>query len=211
MFGWFKKQKEEKPQLPQAPEVLGLRLGGAFELDDLKLKIIEPNLIIEGAARTQIIKAVGEVKLDNQSRLLRYYTDDEGYLQVLQHGKDESGIEEVKLWYFYESKPIDTQTQWQTALDNDVVMAEKTLEDQVFTKVWENSRPVPMTETTWDQSGNMTTTDQFVMVYEREASEDLFESLLISAEEAIVNNQHERCIVTSTGINLMPTDFTLIS
>ncbi|MFA0568114.1 YjfK family protein [Vibrio gallaecicus] len=211
MFGWFKKQKEEKPQRSQAPEVLGLRLGGAFELDDLKLKIIEPDLTIEGAARTQIIKAVGEVKLDSQSRLLRYYTDDEGFLQILQHGTDESGVEEVKLWYFYESKPIDTQARWQAVLDNEIVTAEKTLEEQVFTKVWENTRPVPMTETTWDQSGNMTTTDQFVMVYERQVSDDLFESLLVSGEETIVNNQHDRSVVTSTGINLTPTDFTLIS
>ena len=89
--------------------------------------------------------------------------------------------------------------------------AEKTLEEQVFTKVWENTRPVPMTETTWDQSGNMTTTDQFVMVYERQVSDDLFESLLVSGEETIVNNQHDRSVVTSTGINLTPTDFTLIS
>ena len=99
MFGWFKKQKDEKPLAPQAPEVIGLRLGGAFELDDLKLKIIEPSLVIEGAARTQIIKAVGEVKLDNQTRLLRYYTDDEGYLQILQHGNQEADIEEVKLFF----------------------------------------------------------------------------------------------------------------
>lgn len=211
MFGWFKKQKDEKPQAPQAPEVIGLRLGGAFELDDLRLKIIEPSLVIEGAARTQIIKAVGEVKLDNQTRLLRYYTDDEGYLQILQHGNQEADIEEVKLWYFYESKPIDTDAQWQSLLDNDVVQSYKELEGHRFSKVWDNIRPVPMTEITWDQSGNITTTDQFVMVYEREAETDLFESLLVSAEESIVNNQHVRSVVTSTGINLTPTDFTLIS
>ncbi|MBW3698437.1 DUF2491 family protein [Vibrio sp. T187] len=211
MFGWFKKQKAEEVQKPVAPEVLGLRLGGAFELDDLRLKIIEPSLTIEGASRTQIIKAVGEVKLDNQSRLVRFYTDDEGYVQILQNGTSEADIVEVKLWYFYESKPIDTDKQWEELLATGVVQPSQTLEGNQFEKVWENVRPVPMTETTWDQSGNITKTDQFVMVYEREAQDDLFESLVVSAEEIVVNNQLERCVVTSTGINLTPTDFALIS
>ncbi len=52
MFDWFKKKKTPETPLPHSPEILGLRLGGAFELDDLKLRLIEPDLIIEGAART---------------------------------------------------------------------------------------------------------------------------------------------------------------
>lgn len=210
MFDWFKKKKPEEPQKPLPPEVLGLRLGGAFELDDLKFKIIEPSLIIEGAARTHLIKAVGEVQLDSQSRLIRYYTDDDGYIQILQEGNTDADIVEVKLWYFYESKPVDTQAQWDQWLNHDIVQSSWSLEGHHFDKVWENIKPVPMTETTWDQDGNTSITDQFVMVYEREAEENLHESLLVCGEEVINNNRAERCVVISTGVHLSPTDFKLM-
>ncbi|WP_299018312.1 YjfK family protein [uncultured Photobacterium sp.] len=209
MFDWFKKKKST-PELPKSPEILGLRLGGAFELDDLKLRLIEPDLVIEGAARTQLIKAVGEVCLDEQTRLLRYYTDDDGFIQVLTHGPNEADVSEVKLYYFYDSKPIDSDSQWQHLLDNQIVQDSWELEGQHFEKVWENTRPVAMTEKTWLENGTISETDQFVMIYERNIGNDVYESLMVAGEEKIINNQAEHCLATSTGINLSPTDFKLI-
>lgn len=210
MFDWFKKKTNTPPPVEKGPEILGLRLGGAFELDDLKLKLIEPLLTIEGAARTQLIKAVGEIQLDEQTRLIRYYTDDDGFIQVLTHGDSEADVSEVKLYYFYESQPIDTPAQWRQLLDHKIVQPQWELDGQVFDKVWDNSRPVAMTEKTWLENGSITQTDQFVMIYERDCGEDQFESLLVAGEEKIYQNQAERSLATSTGFNLLPTDFTLI-
>lgn len=209
MFNWLKKKKPE-PQQPDAPEILGLRLGGAFELDDLKLRLIEPDLIIEGAARTQLIKAVGAVDLDEQTRLLRYYTDDDGFIQVLTHGPGDSDVSEVKLYYFYDSKPIDTDTAWEHLLNDQLIQPHWELEGHRFDKVWENTRPVVMTEKTWQQNGAITETDQFVMVYDRDIGNDIFESLFVAGEEKIIHHRAERSLVISTGINLTPTDFKLI-
>lgn len=209
MFGWFKK-KEQQPSSPKAPEVLGLRLGGAIELDDLKFRLIEEDLTIEGAARTQLIKAVGEVELDGQTRLLRFYTDDDGYFQVLQNGKTDADVVEVKLVYFYETKPIDSDKQWEYWLATELVMPNKTLDEQTFYKVWENERPVAMTEKTWFEDGSISETDQFAMVYEREINSELFEGLQIIAEEKIENNQAQRSVVFSTSIDVSPTDFRVI-
>lgn len=212
MFSWLKK-KASKPEAvhPQAPEVLGLRLGGAFELDDLKFRMLEPDLVIDGASRTQIIQAVGEVTLDDNTRLLRFYTDDDGYLQVLQHGLDDSGVAEVKLFYFYETKPIDVQSVWDSWLDTDLVKPSVSLEEKTFYKVWENDRPIAMTEKTFDREGRISETDQFVMLYEREVNEHYAESLLIVCEEtAKTPHQLERCVTYITGINVSATDFTVI-
>lgn len=209
MFDWFKKKKPA-PEKPLSPEILGLRLGGAFELDDLKLRLIEPDLIIEGAARTQLIKAVGEVCLDEQTRLLRYYTDDDGFVQVLTHGTGEADVSEVKLFYFYDSKPVDNDSEWNHLLENKIVQPSWELEGQRFEKVWDNSRPVAMTEKTWLENGNISETDQFVMIYERDVGNDIAESLMVAGEEKITNNRAERCLAISTGINLTPTDFKLI-
>ncbi|MGF1724349.1 YjfK family protein [Photobacterium nomapromontoriensis] len=210
MFDWFKKKADTPPPVEKGPEFLGLRLGGAFELDDLKLKLIEPQLTIEGASRTQLIKAVGEIQLDEQTRLIRYYTDDDGFIQILTHGESEADISEVKLYYFYESQPIDTPAQWRQLLDHKIVQPQWELDGHLFDKVWDNSRPVAMTEKTWLENGKITQTDQFVMIYERDCGDDIFESLLIAGEEKIYQNQAERCLAMSTGFDLSPTDFKLI-
>ncbi|MEI8593703.1 YjfK family protein [Photobacterium sp. Hal280] len=210
MFDWLKKRKQPDTTEPAAPEIIGLRLGGAFELDDLKLRLTEPSLMIEGAARTQLIQAVGEVWLDEQTRLIRYYTDDEGFVQVLAHGAGDADVSEVKLFYFYDSKPVDTDSEWQHLLDKGIVKGQWQLEDFTYQQVWENSRPVAMTEKTWLQNGTTSATDQFVMLYERNAEADMKEVVLVSAEEKIFNNRAERSLVLSTGFDLSPTDFKLI-
>lgn len=100
----FNRHKQSAPAGSQAPEIIGLRLGGAFELDALRLRLLEPALIVENVATTQFIEAVGEVRLDANTTVLRYYTDDEGYLEVLlEGGMQEQHIVDVKLWYFYDT------------------------------------------------------------------------------------------------------------
>ncbi|WP_407332865.1 YjfK family protein [Enterovibrio sp. 27052020O] len=209
MFSWLKKNKVTPPPEDSAPEVLGLRLGGAIELDDLKFRLMEPVLAIEQASRTQIIKAVGEVKLDAQTRLVRFYTDDDGYFQVLQSGTSDADVSEVKLFYFYESKPVDTDAAWNDWINNKIVQPHWQLDGMTYEKVWDNTKPVAMTEKTWAEDGSISTTDQFIMVYEREAGEDIFESLLVSGEEVISGGRAEHAVVISTGIHLSPTDFTV--
>lgn len=78
--------KKKAPEKPKVPEVMGLYLGGSFELDNLKLSLLEPSLTIEGAARSQLIQAVGEAPLDTGGTLLRFYTDDDAFLQVVLDG-----------------------------------------------------------------------------------------------------------------------------
>ncbi len=210
MFDWFKKKTEAQPEQPSAPEILGLRLGGAFELDDLKFRMFEPHLTIEGASRTQLIQAVGEVQLDHQTKLLRYYTDDDGYLQVLLQGEGDSGVAEVKLFYFYETKPIDVNATWDRWIEQDLVQPSQQLEGHQFHKVWDNDKPVAMTEKTYHSNGTVSETDQFIMLYERDAAPDVAESLLISCEESIEKGTVERCVTFITGINVSPTDFSVI-
>lgn len=84
MFDWFRKKEKNQETIP---EVLGLRLGGVIDLDPLKLQLIEDDLTIENAASTQLIQAVGEIQLGDNNRILRFYTDDDGFIQVikLQH------------------------------------------------------------------------------------------------------------------------------
>lgn len=207
MFGWFKKEKEIEEVIPEA---LGLRLGGAIELDKLKLQLIEDELTIEGAAPTQFIQAVGEIKLGDNNRILRFYTDDDGFIQIMQYGTEELGVEEVKLVYYYDTLPISNQTEWENYLNNKLVRDTWDLDSQEFYKAWDNNEPVSMTETIWKKDKPKSELDQFIMLYEREINEDLFETLFVIAEEKIEFNQYQRCVSLSTAFDLSQTDFKVI-
>jgi len=210
---WFKKNDAE--ETIRSPEIIGLRLGGAFELDALRLKLIEPLVIFEGAAKTQFIQAVGEVKLDDNSTLLRFYTDDDSFVQVLLNGgMTENHIEDVKLWYFYDTKAVGSQADWDRLINTDISRPEYTLEGHRFLRVWEgvgnSSPPVAMTETTYTETDGTSETDQFVMLYERPVDDTLDEFALVSGEEKIINGRADRCLVIATGINLQSADITII-
>jgi hypothetical protein len=209
--------KKEAPVVKDlAPEIMGLRIGGAFELDSLKMRLIEPDLIIEGAATTHLIQAVGVLKLDDTTNVLRYYTDDDAYIQVLlEGGMSENHISDVKLWYYYDTKSIAGDNQWNQILGSKVSQGEIELEDNAYSAVWENaagetSAPVAMTEKTYAQDNSTSETDQFSMLYEREVKEGLFEYVMISAEEKIIDNRADRCLVKATGFDLQPADIEII-
>jgi hypothetical protein len=212
MFGkLFGRKDKEQAHKPDSPEIMGLYLGGSFELDPLKLKLLQPSLKINGAASKHLIQAVGKVILDTGGTMFRFYTDDDAFLQVITDGGEtENHITDVKLWYFYDTKTVGSETQWQDLLNNGISQPMYSLGDDTYERVWdavgEISPPVAMTETTFEQDGDVTTTDQFIMLYERSISEDDVEAVLVSGEEKIVGNNHDRCLVISTGFNLSPAD-----
>ncbi|MEM5498037.1 YjfK family protein [Paraglaciecola mesophila] len=206
--------KKDTPKTPKAPEIMGLYLGGSFQIDPLKLKLIEPSLIIESAASSHIIQAVGEVDLDSGGKILRFYTDDDAFLQVvLDGGVTENHITDVKLWYFYETKTVGTDTQWQQLLKNDISQAQYALEGNSYQRVWDAvgdvSPAVAMTEKTYEEDGDVSETDQFVMLYERELDDGNIEALLVSGEEKLVGQNFDRCLVISSGFNIEQADITI--
>jgi hypothetical protein len=143
--------------------------------------------------------------------MLRFYTDDDAFLQVILDGGDtESHITDVKLWYFYDTKTVGNDAQWQSQLSTAISQPEYQLDGYNFTRVWdavgEESPPIAVTETTYEEDGDISTTDQFMMLYERVIGDDLVESLLIAGEEKIVGYNADRSVVISTGIDIQPSD-----
>lgn len=208
---WFGKKS---PSTPKSPEIMGLYLGGSFQIEPLKLRMLEPLLMIEKAASTHIIQAVGQVNLDTGGKILRFYTDDDAFLQVILDGGDtENHISDVKLWYFYETKTIGNEQQWKSLIENGISKAQFDLDGVQFKRVWdaigEESPPVAMTESTYEEDGDVSETDQFMMLYERQLDDDQIETLLVSAEEKLVNGNFDRCLVLSTGFNVAQGDITI--
>ncbi|MEH6469957.1 MAG: YjfK family protein [Halopseudomonas sp.] len=215
MLDWIKQKMADKPTpVAGPPEILGFRLGGAVELNELKLRLLDDQLITSSIAKVQLIQAVGVVKLDDSNTILRYYTDDDGFFQVvLSGGMDEQHVSDVKLLHFFETQSVGSDHDWNELLKTGISRSTYNFEGQLFSRVWVavgDCPPVAMTETTHTETEDASETDQFVMLYERPLNDDLYEFLLVSGEEQIVDNRAERCRVVSTGINLGHGDFDVI-
>ena len=62
MFDIFKR-KSKQPEVIK-PSVMGLGIGGSFEIDTLAIKLVLSELTIAEVTKTQIIQAAGQVELD---------------------------------------------------------------------------------------------------------------------------------------------------
>ena len=216
LFDKFRgKGQEAVKSGPAVPELLGMRLGGAVELNDIKLRMIEGATTFKAVNKIQLIQAVGEVKLNEETSALRFYTDDDGFFQfILEGGTTENHISDGKLWFFYDTFGIGDSAEWERQLEQGISQPEYSLEAHRFTRLWkvvgEHNPPVAMRETTYSDNGTQSETDQFIMLYEREASDSLIEYLMVSGEERVVDNNLDRCLVVSTGIDISVSDFSVI-
>ena len=209
----FGKKKNENP-LQHAPTIMGLRIGGSFDIDPLLLRLSESELTIEGCAPTQIIQAAGIVDLDG-TWVYRFYTDDDAFLQVIaEGGQNDENVVDVKLFHFYDTQDIANQALWDDILNTQIGTPEYQLENQNFERVWtsasEYHNPVHMAEKTYDDTGEFSETDQFTMLFERPISGNNTESLFLSAEEKLESAGYlSRCLVISTGITLSSAQITI--
>ena len=208
MFNIFKKKPAAQATIHK-PEVMGLCIGSSFDLDKLSFQLILDELLIGGVADTQLIQAAGKVDLGS-SVLLRFYTDDEAWLQVVcEGGENEENIVDVTLFHYYDTLHVNA-SEWDDLLKHKIGAPTYTLEGNEYNRVWTSTAsyhpPVAMQERTYDDTNDITETDQFVMLFERELSDGSFEQLYLSGEETLNDtNQLEQCLVISTGVKLTPT------
>lgn len=214
MFGKLFGNKPEKNPLADAPSIMGLRLRGSFEIDPLLLKLTENELVIEGCASTHIIKSAGIVDLDG-AWVFRFYTDDDAFLQVVaEGGKSDEHVVDVKLFHFYDTRDISSQPVWDRLLNEEIGAPTYELESHSYNRVWTSvsdyHNPVHMAEKTYDDQGDFSVTDQFLMLFERPISGGHTESLLLAAEEKEEESGNlSRCFVLSTGITLTSAQLTI--
>jgi hypothetical protein len=213
MFERFFGKNKPVDKTANTPSIIGLRLGGSFEVDALLLRLIESEFVVEHVAPTQIIQAVGLVDMDG-TLIYRFYTDDEAFLQVIaEGGSADHNVVDVKLFHFYDTQDIASKSAWDELLNHQIGQPEYALEGHHYQRVWtaagDYHNPVHMAEKTYDDEGDISETDQFTMLFERPLSNGSTESLFLSAEEKVVENNLERCLVISTGMTLTPSQITI--
>jgi hypothetical protein len=212
MFNFFKKKAPPVASISK-PEVMGLCIGSSFDIDKLSFQLILDELVIGGIADTQLIQAAGKVDLGSNI-LLRFYTDDEAWLQIVcEGGETEECIVDATLFHYYDTLNVNVN-EWDDILKHKIGVPTYLIEGNEYQRVWTSTAsyhpPVAMQEKTYDHSDDITQTDQFVMLFERVLSDGSFEQLYLSAEETLNdNNQLERCLVISTGVKLTPTQISV--
>ena len=209
MFEKWLGGRREQPGQSSAPEILGLALGGAFELDPLLLRILQPELLQPPAPRARRIAAVGRVELDADTELLRFYTEDDAYLQlVVDAPRSDSRVRDCKFWQFFDTRSVGSQKDWDELLHARISQPTYALEGHSYVRVWQDaggeSPAVAMTESTWTdgEAATATATDQFAMLYERVLPGERAEYLLVAGEETIKDHRAERVLVLSTGFDV---------
>mgnify|MGYP000023222700 CR=1 FL=1 len=214
MFSKLFGGKKKSNPLEHTPQIMGLRIGGSFDIDPLLLRLSENELITEGSASTHIIQAAGVVDLDG-TWIFRFYTDDDAFLQVIaEGGKKDENVVDVKLFHYYDTQDVATQTIWDDILNQQIGKPSYVLEGHQYERVWTSAsdyhNPVHMLETTYDETGGHSKTDQFTMLFERPISGNNTESLFLSAEEKLEKGGYlSRCLVFSTGITLSAAQITI--
>lgn len=205
----------DKPEASKStPSIMGLRLGGSFEVDNLAVRLILDELTIDSFSSTHIIKAAGLVELDG-TWVYRFYTDDDAWLQVIaEGGQGDEHVVDVKLFHFYDTLDVADQTAWDRLLREEIGQNQYQLNGQTYDRVWTASgnyhSPVHMREKTYDDSGEYSLTDQFTMLFERPLSDGRTESLFLSAEETEETGGYlSHCLVQSTGLTLTPSQLTI--
>lgn len=217
---FFKKlfgQSEPPAVLDNSPSVMGLRLGGSFELDPLMLKLNNEALTTDSCSSTHIIEAAGQCKAEGETNVYRFYTDDEAWLEVTAtSGTEEENVIDVKLYHYFETQEVGDDREWDNLLDNVIGAEQFELNGSVFTRSWgavgDRHRPVHLNESTFLKTTKLpsSNTDVFIMLYERETASGPTEYLMLSAEEhRMENGDLGRHFVTSTGVGISPTQITI--
>ena len=211
MFDFLKKKEEPRPALP-AP--LNLRLGSAVELDLLPFQMLSNQLEFELPDGVQTIEAAGFIDLGAGAALSRFYTADDGFIQVSTTGGYETAnINDIKLFVFEQTENIASQRGVDLWVSDSgkIGRPEFVLENRVYQRVWDAEvpgkiEPVKLTEEVHTKTEGTYEVDHLAMLYQRQVPESKrYEYVLASLE---FTSEDEATSVVSLGVDL---DLTSIS
>lgn len=185
----FGEEKKEEPQrrVPRIEDFPISGIGSSFQLDVGHPRIQQ---CFPDASELQIVVAVGFMEVDERYKLVRYYTDDEGFLQAHVDGPLKAeNIELLTLWFTESVKSVSSEEDWQRLLDEEVVLPEVELWGDRFVPAWEDTsgRPIAFTEHCCTERGQQEI-DHFMMLYREVADE---EHLLLRSADELLRRQSE--------------------
>ncbi|WP_257265803.1 YjfK family protein [Endozoicomonas sp. ONNA2] len=217
IFDWFKRKKEDESKITSLPSPLNLCLGSALELDLLPFQMIREQLGFSLPEGVQTIEAAGFIDLGMGALLCRFYTADDGFIQISTTGGYETqNIDDIKFFVFAQTHHIASQSGASLWVSDSGLIGDKRfdLDEISYRRVWDEAvpgriEPVNFTETvhSHDESVAVYEVDHLAMLYQRQISDsERYEYLLASLE---FSGEDEATAVVSLGFDLEISSMTI--
>lgn len=210
IFDWFKSKKADENKRVSLPSPLNLRLGSAVELDLLPLQMMSEQLRFPLPEGVQTIEAAGFIDLGAGASLCRFYTSDDGFIQISTSGGYETqNIDDIKFFVFTQTHNIVSQSGVGLWVSDSGLIGDKRfeLDETSYRRVWDEAvpgriEPVNFTETVHsrDESVSVYEVDHLAMLYQRQINDsERYEYLLASLE---FSSDDDATAVVSLGFDL---------
>lgn len=210
IFDWFKSKKEDESKSASLPSPLNLQLSSAVELDLLPFQMIREKLGFTLPEGLQTIEAAGFIDLGAGSALSRFYTADDGFIQISTSGGYETqNIDDIKFFVFTQTHNIASQSGVNLWVSENGLIGDKRFQlgEALYQRVWDEIvpgriEPVSFTETVHSRDDSIAPydVDHLAMLYQRQIDgSDRYEYLLTSLE---FSGEDEATAVVSLGFDL---------
>lgn len=188
MTGFFSRLfgNQAAPTLTRGP--LGLHKQAGFTLDTLMFRLCEDQLQISIPGEMYTVSACGTFDLGAGSAIHRYYTSGDEFLQISTTGGQESeNIDDIKLFVYQDSSGISSANAWQDTLsslgDRQIRWQNATWQRVFNAEEAGRIAAIHAIENVVNAEGECWDVHNFMMAYQRQVSEELFEYLLLTGEE----------------------------
>lgn len=217
MRNFFSGLFNKAPQ-PAIRGPLGLHQDAAFTLDTLTFRLSADRLLIQLPGEEYTISATSVIDAGAGCRIYRYYTSGDEFLQInTTGGMERENIDDIKLFIYQDSFGISTEIQWKKAIGA-VSIGRPRLQwnERDWTRIFNeneegNVEPVYLLEHVENTQGEKWDVHNFMMAYQREATADLYEYLLLNGEETFCDDSEPEWIFSyALGVDIPLTSLNIV-
>lgn len=196
---------------------LGLHQRAAFTLDTLTFRL-SARFLTQIPEEEYTIAASSVIEVGAGCRIYRYYTSGDEFLQInTTGGMERENIDDIKLFIYQDSFGITSEKQWQKEIGA-ALIGRPSLQwnERDWKRIFNenevgNVEPVFLLEHVENNQNEKWDVHNFMMAYQREATADLYEYLLLTGEETFCDNSEPEWIFSyAVGVDTPLTSLNIV-
>lgn len=196
---------------------LGLHQRAAFTLDTLTFRL-SARFLTQIPEEEYTIAASSVIEAGAGCRIYRYYTSGDEFLQInTTGGMERENIDDIKIFIYQDSFGITLEKQWQKEIGA-ALIGRPSLQwnERDWKRIFNenevgNVEPVYLLEHVENNQNDKWDVHNFMMAYQREATADLYEYLLLTGEETFCDNSEPEWIFSyAVGVDIPFTSLNIV-